>query len=54
MKLEKSKLKPEYKLADKFLDLKTADTNIIIEHLQEQIELREMPIEKQAKRLLRR
>ncbi len=40
------KLRPELKLADKFLDLKTLDTNIILDHLDEQIRLREMPIEK--------
>ena len=40
------KLKPELKIADKMLDLKTLDTNIILNHLDEQIKLREMPIEK--------
>jgi len=53
MKLEKSKLKPEFKIADEFLEMKSFD-NAIIEHLQEQIELREMSIEKHAKRLLKR
>jgi hypothetical protein len=40
------KLKPELKIADKMLDLKTLDTNIILNHLDEQIKLRETPIEK--------
>lgn len=44
------KLKPEMKLADKILDLKTLDTNIILDHLDEQIKLREMPIQKRLKR----
>lgn len=44
------KLKPEMKLADKILDLKTLDTNIILNHLDEQIKLREMPIQKRLKR----
>jgi hypothetical protein len=40
------KLKPELKIADRMLDLKTMDANIILNHLDEQIKLREMPIEK--------
>jgi hypothetical protein len=40
------RIKPELKIADKLLDLKTLDTNIILNHLDEQIKLREMPIEK--------
>lgn len=40
------KLKLQFKLADKFLDLKTVDTNMVIAHLEEQIKLRETPIEK--------
>ncbi len=43
------KLKPDLKLADKFLDLKTVDTNIVLDHLDEQIKLREMPIEKRRR-----
>ncbi len=43
------KLKPDLKLADKFLDLKTVDTGIILDHLDEQIKLREMPIEKRRR-----
>jgi hypothetical protein len=40
------KVKPEFKIADKMLDLKTLDANIILNHLDEQIKLRETPIEK--------
>lgn len=45
--LEKQKLKlePKFKLAEDFLDLKTLNTNVIIEQLEENIKLREMPIE---------
>lgn len=44
------KIKPELKIADKFLDLKTLDTNIILNHLDEQIKMREMPVEKRLKK----
>ena len=44
------RLKPDLKIADKFLDLKTLDTNIILNHLDEQIQMRELPIEKKLKR----
>ena len=46
----KKMLKPQLKIADKFLDLKTLDTNIILNHLDEQIKMRELPIEKKLKR----
>jgi len=46
-----NKIKPELKIADKFLDLKTLDTNIILNHLDEQITLRELPVEKRLKRV---
>ena len=44
-----SDIKPKLKIADKFLDLKTLDTNIILNHLDEQIRLREAPIDKRKK-----
>ena len=50
--MQKRKIKFETKLTEKFLDLKS--TNVIIEHLEEQIELREMPIEEHIKKLLRK
>jgi hypothetical protein len=46
----KKELKVELKLADKFLDLKTLDTNIILNHLDEQIQMREIPVEKRLKK----
>jgi len=48
--MQRKQLKPELKIADKFLDLKTMDTNIILNHLDEQIRLREMPVEKRLKK----
>jgi hypothetical protein len=42
MNLPKPKIKPEFKLAHDLLDLKTADTNLIIEQLEENIRRREM------------
>ena len=45
-----SKLKPDLKLAEKFLDVNAFDANVFIQHLDEQIKLREMSIEKRLKR----
>jgi hypothetical protein len=44
-------LRPELKIADNFLDLKTLDTNILLDHLDEQIKVREMSVEKRLKLL---
>ncbi len=46
------RLKPELKIADKMFDLKTMDANIVLNHLDEQIKLREAPIEGKIKTLL--
>ncbi len=56
MQTHKPKIRPELKIADDFLDLRTADTNVIIQQLEENMKLREMPLEKQIQRngLLRR
>lgn len=52
--MEKSKLRPQFKLADEYLDLRTMDTNIIVDYLEEQIKLREAAVEKKLKeRLIR-
>ena len=55
MKLEKpqTKIKPTFKLADDFFDLKKINTNVIIEQLEENIKLREMPVEVQVKKRLK-
>lgn len=47
---EKSQLKIDLKLADEFLTLKTLDTNVIVQKLENSIKLREMPIEKHLKK----
>jgi len=51
MKQAKPRIKPEFKLADEFLGLRNKETNVIIQQLEENMRIREMPIEKQ---LLRR
>lgn len=52
MSIQKKEIKvqPEFKLADEFLDLKTLNTNVVVQHLEEQMKLREMPIEKHLKK----
>ncbi|MEM4254171.1 MAG: hypothetical protein QXR48_02180 [Candidatus Woesearchaeota archaeon] len=47
---QKPKVKPSLKLADGFLDLRTADTNLVIRQLEENMKLREMPLEQQIHR----
>jgi hypothetical protein len=52
----KQKIKPSLKLADDFLDLRAADTNMVIQQLEENMKLRELPLEQQIMRrgMLRR
>ncbi|MEM2916409.1 MAG: hypothetical protein QXT19_03585 [Candidatus Woesearchaeota archaeon] len=47
---QKPKVKPLLKLADDFLDLRTADTNLIIQQLEENMKIRNMPLEQQLHR----
>jgi hypothetical protein len=47
------KIKQEFKLAGEFLDLRRLDTNCIVEHLEEQIRLRETSVEKKLSKLLK-
>ena len=54
IKREEQKVKPLMKLNQEFLDLRTLDTNIIINQLEEKIKLREMPIDQKAKLKLSR
>ena len=54
MKPTKPSIKPELKIADNFLDLRTQETNVIVQHLEEQIRLRELPLEKQIQKSLRK
>lgn len=49
-KQQKPKTLPQLKIANDFLDLKTVKTNVIVEHLEEAIKLREMPLEHHIKK----
>ena len=51
--MNREKLKPKLQLSEDFLNLKMDKTNVIIEHLEEQIKLREMGLEKQLKKQLK-
>lgn len=46
IKKEEAKVKPQLKLSDDFFDLRTLDTNIIIKHMEYNIKLRELSVEK--------
>jgi hypothetical protein len=50
MRLNKPKIKPELKIADNFLDLRAQETNVIVRQLEEQMQLRELPLEKHVLR----
>lgn len=52
VKTGKSTLKPETKLSSEFLSLRELDSNYIISSLEENMKLREMPVEKRLKRNL--
>ncbi|MBW3004528.1 hypothetical protein KY310_01740 [Candidatus Woesearchaeota archaeon] len=54
VKKEEMKVKPKTQLSEEFLDLRTMENNVIIQELEENIKLREMPIEKHIKKNLRR
>ena len=50
METNKQKLKmQESMLSDEFLNLRVLNTNVILEKLEHDIKLREMPIEKRLK-----
>jgi hypothetical protein len=49
MEQRKQKLKPEFKIANDFLDLRTAETNVVIQQIEENIRLRELPVEQQIR-----
>ena len=53
VKKEELKVKPTTKLSEEFLDLRAAKSNVIIEQLEENIKLRELPIEKHIKKNLK-
>lgn len=52
MKIKKEvfKIKPELKMSEEFLDLRTAEKNIILQKLDENIKLRELPVDKRFKK----
>ena len=52
--MKESKLKPKFKIADNFIDSDSINSQIIIEHIEQQIELREMPIEEHAAHWLKK
>jgi hypothetical protein len=54
VKKEELKIKPKTQLSEEFLDLRTMDNNVIIQELEENIKLRELPIEKHIKKNIRR
>ncbi|MDO8660794.1 MAG: hypothetical protein Q7K43_02810 [Candidatus Woesearchaeota archaeon] len=43
------KLKREFKIADDFLDLRTTNTNVLVEQMEEMIKARELSVEKRMK-----
>jgi hypothetical protein len=52
-KLE-SKIKPAFRLSGDQVDLRTLDTNIVVDFLEAQIKAREMPVEQHVKKAFRR
>lgn len=54
IKREESKIKPQLKISEDFLNLKTLSSSVIAQHLEESIKLRELPVEKRLKRELER
>ncbi len=50
IKKKETKIKFDLKLADDFLGLKTLDTNVIVEKLENNMKLREMKIEKRIEK----
>ncbi len=54
IKKEEIKVKPKTQLSEEFLDLRTMESNVIIQELEENIKLRTLPIEKHLKKNLRR
>jgi len=54
VKREESKIKPDIKLLDVPFDLRTLDTNVIVDFLEDQIKLREDKVEEHVKKQLRK
>lgn len=49
MQMKTTKIKKDFKVAEDFLDLRTANTNVLVEQMEEMIRARELPVEKQLK-----
>ena len=43
------KLKMEFKIAEDFLDLRTTNTNVLVEQMEDMIKARELCVEKRMK-----
>ena len=54
LKLPESKLRPAFKLSQDQIDLRTLDKNVVMDFLDEQMKLREQPIEAHLKKALRK
>lgn len=52
--MKKSKLSPKLQIADEFLDTEKFKTDMILKELDELIVMRELPIDEQVKRRLKR
>jgi hypothetical protein len=48
--LPKRKVAPQFRLADDLLTLRELDTNIVVNQLEENIRIRELPLEKRLRR----
>ena len=54
LKLPESKIRPSFKLSEDQVDLRTLDKNIVLDFLDEQMKMREQPIEAHLKKALRK
>ena len=52
IKREEPKVKPQLKMSEEFLGLKTLSSSVIVQHLEESMKFRELPVEKKLKREL--
>jgi len=52
IKREEPKVKPLLKMSEEFLGLKTLSSSVIVQHLEESMKFRELPVEKKLKREL--
>ncbi len=46
VKKQEVKVKPKFRISEDYIDLRTLDTNVIVEHLEYNLKLRELPVEK--------